>query len=98
MAYHIVCEGTHWSLNGPVYRISLAARMSIILSHSEVLLGQNHRNLNCVSMHIFGVQHPKICIEKLKSLVNLYETMLANIRGYLIYELICSEYELYLVI
>ena len=37
--------------------------MSIILSHSEVLLGQNHRNLNCVSMHIFGVQNPKICIE-----------------------------------
>ena len=39
-----------WQL---VYRISLAARMSIILSHSEVLLGQNHRNLNCVSMQIF---------------------------------------------
>ena len=29
-------------VKGPVYRISLAARMSIILSHSEVLLGQNH--------------------------------------------------------
>ena len=29
-------------LKGPVYRISLAARMSIILSHSEVLLGQSH--------------------------------------------------------
>ena len=29
-------------LKGPVYRISLAARMSIKLSHSEVLLGQNH--------------------------------------------------------
>ena len=40
-------------LKVPVYRIYLAARMSIILSHSEVLLGQNHRNLNCVSMHIF---------------------------------------------
>ena len=39
-------------IKGPVYRISLGARMSIILSHSEVLLGQNHRNLNCVSMHI----------------------------------------------
>ena len=50
-------------LKGPVDRISLAARMSIILSHSEVLLGQNHRNLNCVSMHIFGVQNKKICIE-----------------------------------
>ena len=37
--------------------------MSIILAHSEVLLGQNHRNLNCVSMHIFGVQNKKICIE-----------------------------------
>ena len=24
--------------------------------------GQNHSNLNCVSMHIFGVQNPKICI------------------------------------
>ena len=47
---------------GPVYRISLPARMSIILSHSEVLLGQNHRNLNCVSMHIFGIQNPKIYI------------------------------------
>ena len=48
------------NLKGPVYTISLAARMSIILSHSEVLLGQNHRNLNCVSMHIFGVQN-QIC-------------------------------------
>ena len=48
---------------GPVYRISLAARMSIILSHSEVLLGQNHSDLNCVSMHIYGFCTPKICIE-----------------------------------
>ena len=40
-------------IKGPVYRISIAARMSIIgLLHSEVLLAQNHRNLNCVSMHI----------------------------------------------
>ena len=31
--------------------------MSIILSHSAALLSQNHRNLNCVSMHIFGVQY-----------------------------------------
>ena len=37
--------------------------MSTILFHSEVLPGQNHRNLNCVSMHIFGIQNPKICIE-----------------------------------
>ena len=36
--------------------------MSIMLSHS-VLLGQNHRNLNCISMHIFGFCTPKICIE-----------------------------------
>ena len=50
-------------LKGPVYRISLAARMSIILAHSEVLLGQNNRNLKRVSMFIFGVQNPKICIE-----------------------------------
>ena len=53
-------------LKRPVYRISLAARMSIILSHSEVLLGQNHRNLNCVSMHIFGVQNKKICIDTIQ--------------------------------
>ena len=32
----------HDHLKGSVYRITLAARMSIILSHSEVLLGQNH--------------------------------------------------------
>ena len=37
--------------------------MSIILSHSEDLLDQNHRNLNCVSMHIFGFCTPKIGIE-----------------------------------
>ena len=47
------------TFKGPVYRISLVARMSIILSHSGVLLDQNHRNLNCVSMHIFEVQNPK---------------------------------------
>ena len=35
-----VLFGVH--IKGPVYRISLAARMSIILSHSEVLLSQNH--------------------------------------------------------
>ena len=57
-----MCLVVQW-FKGPVYRISLAARMSIILSHSEVLLGQTHRNLNCVAMHIFGFCTPKICIE-----------------------------------
>ena len=51
---HSVVRWWWCGLKAPLYRISLAARMSIILSHSEVLLGQNHRNWNCVSMHIFG--------------------------------------------
>ena len=54
-------------IKGPVYRISLAARMSIILSHSKVLLGQNHRIVSLfILIYIFGFCTPKICIDTIQ--------------------------------
>ena len=53
--------------------------MSIILSHSKVLLGQNHRNLNCVSAYfwiLYSKNVPRHTIQISMVLASLLDSMM----------------------